>query len=659
MRSRLALALLLTSTAAIGQEAPPQGAAPAAYQPQDVVKAEPVSLAPGATAAGDVTRYLMVRSPRGAVAVAKGETIAYLSDVTGRPQLWTIPAAGGYAQQRSYGSGVAWVQPARDGGLLYGADTDGDEREGFYWIGADGMGERTVVAKSPAYRQFGDWSGDGRRFVYASTERNNADFDVWVADLAGGAPRLALEANGTSYYPVAWQPGGEQVILSEPRGSDANNLHLLDLTTGKSRPIVRPREAAEHSGMVWAPDGKGFYLAHNGGSDTHVVAYYDLGSGRMRTIATPGLDVSGIALSDDGRYLAWSTIETGFTRLHVRDLTTGRDVAVPELPRGLVSARRVKGGGSRFLLTLNTPTTAGEVHLWNAAAGGAPVRVLGADTPGLDLSEMVVPEPVAFKARDGAPLTGLLYMPRNLPTGTKPPVFIDVHGGPSAHATPGFVPDTQYYVSRGIAVLDFNYRGSTGQGKAFAALNDRENKVNEVGDLADAVGWLRQSGRVDGDRIAVGGGSYGGYLTNQALGTYPDMFVGGVSAVGVSDWVAALEGASPSLKAADKLEFGDIADPKVRAFFAKLSPINNVDKIRTPMMVLHGANDPRDPVSESDRLVSGIRANGGQVTYLRFPDEGHGITKVANRVHAYRRVADFLEERFGMKAQSSTAAGEN
>jgi dipeptidyl aminopeptidase/acylaminoacyl peptidase len=654
MRHAFALALLFASTAAIAQHsADPQKPD---YLPQDVVRAEPVSLAPGATPAGDVTRFLMVRSPRGAVPISGGEAVAYLSDVTGRPQVWTIPAIGGYAQQRTYGSGVAWVQAAPNGGLLYGADTDGDEREGFYWVGADGMGERTVVAKSPAYRQFGDWSSDGRRFVYASTERNNTDFDVWVADLAGGAPRRVLEANGTSYYPVAWQPGGELVILSEPRGSDANNLHLLDLNTGKARPILAPREAAEHSGMAWTPDGNGFYLAHNAGSDTHVLAHYDLASRRMRVIDNPGHDIAGVALSDDGRYLAWTTIETGFRRLHVRELATGRDLALPDLPAGVVGVQAVKKGGSRFLLSLNSPTTAGEVHLWDAATAGAPMRVVGADTPGLDLSRMVAPEPVSFPARDGAPLTGLLYMPRDLPAGTKPPVYIAVHGGPSAHATPSFSPDIQYYVSRGIAVLDFNYRGSTGQGKAFAALNDREKKVDEVGDLADAVGWLRQSGRVDGDRIAVGGGSYGGYLTNQALGTYPDMFVGGVSAVGVSDWVAALEGASPALKAADKLEFGDISDPKVKAFFAKLSPINNVDKIRTPMVVLHGANDPRDPVSESDRLVSGIRANGGAVTYLRFPDEGHGITKVANRVHAYRRVAAFLEERFGMKPGTETAA---
>lgn len=638
---RLALVLALVSGSALAQVAPP------APRPEDVVKAEPVSLAPSSDGKPDIARFLLVRSARGAVPLAGGRQVAFLSDVTGTPQLWVMPAEGGFPQQLTYGSGVDFIRAAPDGGILYGADTDGDERVGMYHISADGVRERVVIAKSPAFRQFGAWSPDGRRFAYASTERNGRDFDVWVADLESGATRNVLPLDGTTMYPVAWQPGGDLLVLSEVRGSN-NDLHLLDLTTGKREAILKPRDAADFNAVHWAPDGRGFYLAHNQGSDHSLIAYYELATRRLRTIADTGREVSDMALSDDGRTLMWTTIETGFDRLHVRDLVSGRDLPAPALPDGVMTMTPVKGS-SAVLFSTNGPKTAGQTYLWDLATPTrAPRLVIPADTPGLDLAQMVVPEAVAIRARDGAPLTGLLYLPRQTNPGTKPPVYIAVHGGPSSYARPVFQADIQYLVSRGIAVLDFNYRGSTGQGKAFAALNDREKKVDEVGDIADAVGWLRASGRVDGRRIAVGGGSYGGYLTNQALGTYPDMFVAGVSIVGVSDWVTALEGASPALKASDKLEFGDISDPRVKAFFAKLSPINNVARIRTPMLVMHGANDPRDPVTESDRLVEGIRANGGTVTYLRFPDEGHGIAKVANRVHAFRRMAAFLEERFGM-----------
>lgn len=614
--------------------------------PDDIVRAEPVALAQAVNGKPDITRFLLVRSPRGAVLSSDGRQVAWISDVTGSPQVWTMPVVGGFPDQLTYGSGVDWLEPGPTGQWLYGADTDGDERVGMHLLSVDGTSERTIVEKSAAFRTFGTWSRDKRRFAYSSTERNGTDFDIYVFGVETGSSRRVFEGKG-GFYAASWQPGGDLIAVSETRGG-GNNLHLLNAASGALTTLFQPKDIAEFTSIEWTPNGRGFYFSTNQSSDHHEIAYYDLATKRLKTIAKPGFDIGQVALSPDGRYLVWKTIETGFDRLHARDLTTGREMTVPSLPSGTLS---VQFADERpvLLISANSPTTAGEVLTWDLAQEGAVAHALvPSDAPGLDLSKMVVPEPVRFAARDGVPLTGLLYLPAAAPNGRKPPVFMRIHGGPSAYATPSFAPDIQYYVARGITVLDFNYRGSTGQGKAFAALNDREQKANEVADLADAVKWLRASGRVDGSRIAVGGGSYGGYLTNQALGTYPDMFVAGVSIVGVSDWVAALEGASPALKAVDKLEFGDIAEPKVRTFFASLSPINNVAKIRTPMLVMHGANDPRDPVTESDRLVEGIRANGGTVTYLRFADEGHGITRIANRVHGYRRIAAFLEQHFGL-----------
>jgi len=196
-------------------------------------------------------------------------------------------------------------------------------------------------------------------------------------------------------------------------------------------------------------------------------------------------------------------------------------------------------------------------------------------------------------------------------------------------------------------VLDLNFRGSTGYGKRFTRLDDRRLRPNAVKDLAGALDWLATTGKVDVARAGVMGGSYGGYLTFAALAQLPDRFRAGVGLVGVSNWVTALEGASPQLKASDRIEYGDIDDPEDRKFFVELSPITHVRRVRAPLMVLHGANDPRDPVSEADQLVAAIRAQGGQVEYLRFPDEGHGIRKLTNRVTAYRRIAGFLERTLG------------
>jgi dipeptidyl aminopeptidase/acylaminoacyl peptidase len=307
--------------------------------------------------------------------------------------------------------------------------------------------------------------------------------------------------------------------------------------------------------------------------------------------------------------------------------------------------------------------------MWTASTG-ALVRATHSDAAGLDLSRMVVPEHFSFPARDGVILHGLLYLPADpaspglapgvraggiglapgvRSSGIKPPVLLGVHGGPTAQARPGFNAAHQYLLTRGIAVFDLNYRGSQGYGKEFAQLNDRRRRAVEYLDMEDALSWLAAQGVVDASRAAVMGGSYGGYLTMAAMTRLPDRFKAGVAFVGVSNWVTALEGASPELKASDRVEYGDIDDPNDRAFFEEISPIRYVQQVRAPVMVLHGANDPRDPVTESDQFVRGIREAGGQVEYLRFPDEGHGIRKLANRIIAYRRIAEFLERTLEVK----------
>jgi dipeptidyl aminopeptidase/acylaminoacyl peptidase len=239
-------------------------------------------------------------------------------------------------------------------------------------------------------------------------------------------------------------------------------------------------------------------------------------------------------------------------------------------------------------------------------------------------------------------LQGLLYLPAGL--AERPPVVVQVHGGPTGQSRPNFKPIEQYLVNNGIAVFAVNVRGSTGFGKRFTRLDNREKRLDSVRDLVDTVAFLSKDERLDTKRIAVMGGSYGGYMVNAVLGAYPSVFDAGISVVGVSDWVRALDEASPGLKASDRIEYGDISEPRWRKFYENNSPINNAHKIDVPLMVSHGANDPRDPVSESDRIVKAVRENGGDVTYLRFPDEGHSFRKRANLVVFYRTMAKFLQE---------------
>jgi dipeptidyl aminopeptidase/acylaminoacyl peptidase len=239
-----------------------------------------------------------------------------------------------------------------------------------------------------------------------------------------------------------------------------------------------------------------------------------------------------------------------------------------------------------------------------------------------------------------------MYLPRGA-QGRRPPVVMMLHGGPTAQARPTFDPVKQYLLARGYAVLDLNFRGSTGYGQRFTQLDNGRLRPNAVRDMQAAVEYLRGRADVDGGRVAAMGGSYGGYMTLAAVAQLPEYFQAGVDFVGVANWISGLEDASPQLKNSDRIEYGNIDDPADRAFFTQISPLSYADQIRSPLMVVHGANDPRVPVGEADQIVRAVRGRRGDVEYLRFPDEGHGIAKLQNRITAYQRIARFLDRVLG------------
>jgi len=593
----------------------------------------------------DVMRYLLVRGPGAAALSPDGEYVAYRDTVTGKPQLWVVPAAGGLPRQLTFGRGVTFHRWHPQGaGILYATDRDGNERESYTLISVDGTQEREVIGYHDAFIRFGDFAPNGEQIAFSSTARNGTDFDVYLGDVATGEYERIFEGSFGNYA-QAWQPNGSNLIVTEVRGEDAQDVYLLGTRSRQKVPLFVPEVASAYGDFAWLPDGSGFYLATNQDREFAALAFYDLDYGELEIVDAPDWDVSDVTLFGDGRYLAWTVNVNGYDELRLLDRETGEEIAAPNLPPGVYS---VSGADHAPVIAIgvNGPRNARDLFTFDVEAGR--LTQVGRTTwVGLDPQRMVVPEAVTFPARDGVELFGLLYLPPEaaLPEDGAPPVVLMVHGGPTGQARPTFGGVDQYLLQRGIAILDLNFRGSTGYGKTFARLDNQRLRPNAVRDVADAMAWLAEDGRVDASRAAIMGGSYGGYMTNAAVGEFPELFDAGVSFVGVSDWVRALEEASPALKASDRLEYGDITDPDDRAFFRSISPIENVDAIRTPMLFSHGVNDPRDPVTESDRMVRAIRENGIDVVYLRWPDEGHSIRKLGNRIAAYRAVVAFLEDK--------------
>lgn len=613
--------------------------------PDDIPTVENVSVGLAGDKPADISRFLLAQGAGGGRLNAEGSLLAYSSRVTGVRQVWITPATGGAARQLTFGKGVTFFRWHPDGEhILYGSDNDGDEREAYYLISADGMSERKVLASSHAFRQFSEFTDGGNSILFASTERNGLDFDVYQTDIMSGDTKMLLQGS-FGYFPAAKQPGGDHLIITDVRGEDGHDVYMLNTATGDLKPLFKPEVSAEYANFIWAPDGQSFYYLSNDGRAYLAVMHYDLASATSKTLAADEHDFEDLEMSADGKYLSYSSNEGGYSNLHILNRMSLKAETTPTLPRGMYRTEWAKGGASLAIDYL-APSTPGDVYVWTPGTDAK--KLVSANLAGLNAADMIVPEPITFKARDGLTVHGLLYMPTGV---EKPAIVVDVHGGPTAQARPSWSGLTQYLVGKGIAVLDINVRGSTGYGKEYARLDNKEKRLDSVRDLADAVAWMRKDGRVNADRAAVMGGSYGGYAVNAVMGSYPDAFAAGASFVGVSDWVRALQDASPALKASDREEYGDIREKKWQDFYAANSPINNAHKIKAPMFFEHGKNDPRDPVTETDRIVKAIRDNGYTVEYLRFPDEGHSVSKMPNRITMYRRLARFLETQLAANAE--------
>ncbi|GAA0855479.1 S9 family peptidase [Aliiglaciecola litoralis] len=605
--------------------------------PDDVPKIQPLKIGTASDRPIDISRFLLARGALSAQVNVQASHVAFSSRVTGVSQLWVMPIQGGQARQLTYGNGITFFRWHPDGQrLIYGADNDGDERDAYYLIDVSGKQESLVMPSSDAYRSFGDFHSEGNRFSYSSTERNGRDFDIYVFDMQRNKSELVYQSE-YGFFPRQWRPNTDQMLVTEVVGEDGENVYLLDTKTKQMVPIFKPKVSAAFSHFNWHKSGNGFFFISNDDSELLSLRFYHMDSKNTDIIVKTDAELDDVVLCDGGEQLLYSINDNGFETLYSTKTSTFSPKQI-QLPQGTLQLSCSKEKDA--VVTLNGPKTPGSIYRIDIKSGQSQL-LREPDLAGIDPQLLQTPEVITFPARDGVMLQGLLYLPKDIKG--KPPLVIDIHGGPSAQARPTWMPLTQYLVGKGIAVLDINVRGSTGFGKTYARLDNQEKRLDSVRDLVDALAWLKKQGKVDADNAAAMGGSYGGYMVNAVMGTYPDAFAAGASFVGVADWVKALENASPALKASDRVEYGDISDPVWQEFYAVNSPINTVNNIRAPMFYQHGVNDPRDPVTESDIMVNALREQNIPVTYLRMPDEGHAVSKLTNRVAMYRQLAHFLE----------------
>jgi len=587
----------------------------------------------------DFARYLKIRDAWGASWSPDGGRLAFLTEITGVPQVWEVTSEAALPpwpeQLTFYEERVSSAEysPTRER-LLFGMDVGGNERTQLFLLE---NGEVMDLTRAPeAIHYSGGFSPYGERVAYTATRRNGTDFDVFVQELDGepeGEPEMAWEVSG--YHTVAdWAPDGSSLIVSRHHSNLNNDLYRLDLKTGEAT-LLTPHEGdARFFGACFTPDGVSAYLTTDRDGDFIRLACLDLSTLELTYLTPDDWDVEDVKLSKDGRYLLASRNVEGYSDLV---LFSGEGRRMPDLqvPKGIIVGFEFSPDSGKLAFTLVGPTRNPDIWVLDLP-DGEPRRVTRSSTAGISRSTFRRPSLVRYPSFDGREIPALLYEPGSLDNA---PVVVNVHGGPESQSRPGFAPVTQYLLDRCYAVFFPNVRGSTGYGKAYTHLDDVELRMDSVKDIAHAAHWLRGRGH---ERVAVMGGSYGGFMVLAALTEYPKLWSAGVDIVGIANIVTFLENTGSYRRALREPEYGSLE--RDREFLESISPIHKAEKIRAPLMVIHGKNDPRVPVGEAEQIVERVREDGGVVEYLLYEDEGHGLAKLKNRLDAYPKIAAFLDE---------------
>jgi dipeptidyl aminopeptidase/acylaminoacyl peptidase len=615
-----------------------------------------------------IEQYLNIRSASAPSFSPTGDRVAYLSNVTGTNQVWIIAAAGGAPKQLTNyedNIGFAAFSPADDA-IVFGKASGGDENTQFFWMRADGSGVKALTDDPKVRHNFGDWSEDGKRIFYASNKRNRNYFDIYAMEIPSGKEELILQHDGSNSV-AAVSKDGRKIVISRS-GTELsldNDLYQVDVAAKNAVHLTPHTGAAEFSDVHFL-DNDRISLISNDKCEFQEIRVISLSAPKIEGGCSAKMDVDSIEIADDGNTRAISINNQGASELFTPPLNNASSSRYPvQLPgKGVVGGLEFNKNGSKLAFTFSGSKFNADIWIYDLQTKKL-LQLTKSDRAGIPQESFVEPELIKFKSFDGREVPAWFYVPKLIevkladekkkysaiyqPGDLKRnlPVIVSVHGGPEGQERPGFSALYQYYLSRGYAVLATNVRGSTGYGKTYTHLDDVEKREDSVKDLAAAVEWLKTSGGADAKRIAVMGGSYGGYMTMAAVTLYPDLWAAAVNTVGIVNWETFLKNTSGYRRRQREVEYGKL--DKDLEFLRRISPIAKIDRIKTPLMVIHGKNDPRVPYTEAEQIVEALKKRGATVEYKLFDDEGHGISKLKNRLVVYPLVADFLDKHLKMK----------
>jgi dipeptidyl aminopeptidase/acylaminoacyl peptidase len=573
-----------------------------------------------------------------------GRQIAFLSNLSGNPQVWRVGVDGGWPRAVTalddQVGGVSW---SPDGAwLALSVAPGGGMNQQIYLVRPDGRDLHRLTDGGKDNNWLGGWTHDGRALAFSSN-RAGASMDGYLWDVAAGQPKRVARNPGTGELADVSRDG-KWALVSRVESRGNSNLFLLELGSGRETLLTPHQGPAQFGGGWFSPDGSTVYFSSDADRDLFAFARIRLGPdgkpGKIEVIAArDDGEIENASPTEDGRtvVLVWNV--GGRSELAFFDVASGKATPGPALPGDVVGGLGFSRDGRKLALVISGATLPADIWILDVATGKL-AQLTFSPHAGVDLSALVRPELVRYKAEDGLPLSGWLYRPPGV-SGPAPYV-LSFHGGPEAEERPAFRSDYQALLAHGIGVLAPNVRGSAGFGKRFVNLDNGALRVGAVRDIKSSVDFLVQGKLADSRRIGIMGGSYGGYMVMAGLTEYPDLFAAGADLFGVVNFETFFAHTEPWMAAVSTIEYGD---PKTQLQMLRdLSPIHKVDRVKAPTLVLHGANDTNVPVVEAEQVVDNLKRRGVPVEYVLFPDEGHGFRKTPNRIRSTVSIVSWFQE---------------
>lgn len=574
-----------------------------------------------------------------------GTAVLVTSDASGIYNVYSYPVDGSEPTQLTNSTtdairGISWFP--KDNRLLYTADQGGNELNHVYVRLEDGTTQDLTPGEELKAMVAG-WHEDDTHFYVMTNERDNRYFDLYRYS-ADDFSRTMVFENNTGFNIESVSPNGRYLALSRTNSNADSDLFLVDLQADTVEPkLLNPTEGdIQHSAYTFTADSSKLIYGTDGQGEFFQAWEYDIANDKHSERYAADWDVSFLYFSESGRYQVVGVNADARTKLSILDQTTGQQVQLPEHPPGDLRGVNFSDDESTMVFYVNSDVSPSNLMVWQVGSDSV-VQLTNTLAEGMNPEHLVQSSVERFESFDELTVPGLLYKPHQASADNKVPAIIFIHGGPGGQTRQGYSAMVQHLVNHGYAMFGVNNRGSSGYGKTFFHLDDKRHGEDDLQDIVYGKKYLQTLDWVDPDRIAVMGGSYGGYLTMAAL-AFTDEFDAGINIFGVTNWVRTLESIPPWWESFRQSLYDELGDPAVDGERLRaISPLFHADGIKAPVLVVQGANDPRVLQVESDEMVEAIRANNVPVEYVLFDDEGHGFAVKENRIEAQEAYLKFLE----------------